>query len=91
MTTLKIVVTVLGVVIVALLVAIVWRIVALAGGAGSARGFAETRLDLPAGCRILDATPGDGRLILRIGEGSNCDRVMLVDPANGRLLGTIYP
>jgi len=91
MTTLKVVVTVLGIAIVALLAAIVWRIVALAGGAGGGRGFVETKLDLPAGCRIVEATPGDGRLVLRIGEGANCDRVLLVDPASGRVLGTILP
>ncbi|MSO70979.1 MAG: hypothetical protein EXQ88_03045 [Alphaproteobacteria bacterium] len=91
MTTLKVVVIALGVLIVALLAAIIWKIVALAGGAGDRRGFGEMRLGLPAGCRIVEAQSGDGRLVLRIGDGAGCDRVLLVDPVSGRVLGTILP
>jgi hypothetical protein len=92
MTTLKIVVITLAVLIVALLVAIAWRIVTLAGGGGgSSRGFSETKLGPPAGCRVVEASAGDGRLVLRIGGDGACERVLLLDPASGRVLGVIFP
>ena len=90
---LKAVVIALGVLLLALLAAIVWRFAGLAGGAGSAgaRGFGEVKLELPPGCRVVEATAGDGRILLRIGEGAACERVLLVDPSSGRVTGTLRP
>jgi len=87
---LKLVVIVLALMIAAVLAAIIWRMVELAGG-GRKQGFGDVKLDLPPGCRVVDANAGDGRLVLRVGEGAACDRVLLVDPASGRVLGTILP
>jgi hypothetical protein len=54
------------------------------------RAFGEVMLALPQGCSI-SAVSGDGaRIFLKIGpSGPNCERVIVVDAANGSLLGTL--
>ncbi len=74
------------------LAAVVTRLIDLAASGGSGgRSFGEARLGLAPGCRVVEATAGDGRLLLRIGEGAACERVLIVDPASGRVLGALLP
>ena len=53
------------------------------------RPFADVDLGLPATCEIADMQVAAGRLFLRIGGGPGCERIVAVDPADGRVLGTI--
>lgn len=52
--------------------------------------FGEVFLSMPQGCSI-SAVSGDGvRIFLKLGPtGPDCERVLVVDAANGSLLGTI--
>ena len=61
----------------------------LSGGGGA--GFGQVALPLPEGCRIAEATTGEGRLLLRL-EGlpeRGCDQVIVLDLESGRELGRI--
>lgn len=53
------------------------------------RPFADVDLGLPATCEIADMQVAAGRLFLRIGGGPACERIVAVDAADGRVLGTI--
>lgn len=56
-------------------------------------GFGTLHLDLPASCRIAEATAAQERLVLRL-EGpakDGCGRLVVVDPGAGVVLGRIVP
>ncbi len=59
---------------------------------GAAGGFDETKLPLPAGCRLAEARLDEGRLVLRA-EGPpdrpDCQQVILLDPASGAEFGRV--
>lgn len=55
----------------------------------AARTFSDIDLNLPGTCEIADMEVAGGRLFLRIGGGSACERIIAIDPADGRVLGTI--
>ncbi len=52
--------------------------------------FGDVMLSLPKGC-VISNVSGDGtRIFLKIGpSGPACERVLVVDAANGSLLGTL--
>ncbi|MBL6932119.1 MAG: hypothetical protein ISR45_04155 [Rhodospirillales bacterium] len=54
------------------------------------KAFGDVMLSLPPGCTI-SAVSGDGvRIFMKIGPaGPDCERVIVVDAANGSLLGTL--
>ena len=54
------------------------------------KAFGDVMLSLPRGCTI-SAVSGDGsRIFLKIGPvGPECERVIVVDAANGSLLGPL--
>ena len=57
---------------------------------GPAADAFVTPLPLPEGCRVADLAGAGGVLALRLaGPVPVCDRVLLVDPASGRLTGTL--
>jgi hypothetical protein len=59
-------------------------------GKGGARGeFGVVNVELPSGCTIVEMRPHGDRLYLRTGPVGLCERVLLLDAASGRLLGTI--
>ncbi len=62
----------------------------IASSAPAPRAFGEVMLSLPPGCAI-SAVSGDGiRIFMKIGPaGPECERVLVVDAANGSLLGTL--
>src|SRR5262249_46638705 len=87
-------VIIMGVLIVAGLIVVVVTIASrLSGGKQSTStmdaSFGTVDLPVPAGCRIDETSTGDGRLILRLGNGERCNQVLIVDLATGRLLGTL--
>lgn len=94
MTALKAVVITLAVLIVAALGAVVWRTADLMSG-GAGPGLGELALDLPVGCRIVDAWSADGRLMIRSAsdrkDTSTCDRIYILDLETGAMLAEIAP
>ncbi len=88
-------VIIMGVLIVAGLVVVVVTIANRLGGADgtastrAAVEFATVDLPVPAGCKVMETTTADGRLILRLGSGERCNQILIVDMATGRLLGTL--
>jgi hypothetical protein len=51
-------------------------------------GFGETRIGLPDGCTVVEMRPDGDRLYLRTGPAGLCERILVVDPDSGRVLGT---
>lgn len=62
---------------------------AASGAAPAARAFGDVNLRLPEGCAIEALRPDGERLYLTIGPAGPCARVVVVDVARGRVLGTI--
>ena len=80
----------LGILIFAGLIIVAVTLAGRISGDGGA-GFGRVALPLPEGCRIAEATTGEGRLVLRL-EGlpeRGCDQVILLDLESGRELGRI--
>jgi hypothetical protein len=53
------------------------------------RSFGEVRISLPDGCTLIEMRPDGDRLYLRTGPTGLCERIVVVDPASGEVLGTI--
>jgi hypothetical protein len=51
-------------------------------------GFGETRIGLPDGCTVVEMRPDGDRLYLRTGPTGLCERILVVDPGSGKVLGT---
>ena len=51
--------------------------------------FGNIDLDLPSGCAIAAMELSANRLFLRIDGVAGCDRIVVVDAADGGVLGTI--
>jgi hypothetical protein len=51
--------------------------------------FGETSLVLPEACTITEMRPDGPRLYLRTGPAGACERILVIDAATGRFLGTI--
>jgi len=52
------------------------------------RSFGEVRISLPDGCTLIEMRPDGGRLYLRTGPTGLCERIVVVDPGSGEVLGT---
>jgi hypothetical protein len=48
----------------------------------------ESRIELPAGCAVVEMRPHADRLYLRTGPTGLCERIIVLDAATGRVLGT---
>jgi hypothetical protein len=48
----------------------------------------EVRVELPAGCTVLEMRPHADRLYLRTGPPGLCERIIVLDAVAGRVLGT---
>ncbi len=59
--------------------------------ASPAKNFGDRALPLPPGCTVMEMRPDGDRLYLRLGPNGNCARIIVVDTASGRLLGTLKP
>ena len=93
MRALKVLVIVMGVVIIAgfavLIVVIAGRVSPSRPAAMSPQPFAAAPIELPAGARIEAMAMGSDRLVLEILLPDGNRRLMIIDPATGRLLGAI--
>ncbi len=81
----------LGILIFAGLIVVAVTLAGRLSGGGGGGGFGQVALPLPEGCRIAEATTGEGRLVLRL-EGlpeRGCDQVVVLDLESGRELGRI--
>jgi hypothetical protein len=52
------------------------------------RSFGEVRISLPDGCTLIEMRPDGDRLYLRTGPTGLCERIVVVDPGSGEVLGT---
>jgi hypothetical protein len=84
---LKWLVIVMGVLIVVGTLGLVVAVVQRLGGAGTEMA-AEAHLGQPAGTRILSVAAAEGRLAVLVARPDG-ERVVLVDPRNGRVLGAL--
>jgi hypothetical protein len=90
MQALKIIVVVMGVLIVVGTVVVIVTIAQrVSKGPGGGRGFDSTSLLLPKGCRVVEMTPAGAKVALRLGDGPDCQAILLVDPESGRQIGRI--
>lgn len=55
------------------------------------RPFSHINIELPEGCAIANIQPDEDRLFVTIGPGRACTRIIIIDVARGRLIGTIGP
>jgi hypothetical protein len=79
----------MGVLIVAGTVALVVLMVQRVGGASNEAALPPASLGQPAGSRILGIAPAEGRIAVLVTHPDGTDRVLLVDPRRGRVLGEI--
>ncbi len=57
-----------------------------------AKPFGTLKLGLPEGCVITGVRPDGARTYLSIGpDNGSCNRIVVIDIATGRILGTIMP
>ena len=57
--------------------------------AAGAPAFGEVRVPVPAGARLVETTVAGDRLILRLRLADGAARIVVVDLATGRRLGTV--
>ena len=50
--------------------------------------FGEVHIELPAGCTLAGMYSDSGRLYVRTGPEGLCERILVLDPVSGMLLGT---
>jgi hypothetical protein len=50
--------------------------------------FGEVRISLPDGCTLIEMRTDGDRLYLRTGPIGLCERIVVVDPDSGEVLGT---
>jgi hypothetical protein len=86
---LKILVIAMAILIVAGLAIIVITVVYRLKGAPGGRGFGTASLLLPKGCRVVEMAGAGARLALRLGEGSDCQAIIFLDPDSGRETGRV--
>jgi hypothetical protein len=58
------------------------------------RPFGTAMVEIPAGCKLVEVIPAGDRMLLRVGSGEavsgeHCQRVVVIDLINGRVLGTV--
>ncbi len=83
-------VIVMGILIVGGMTLVGYRIVTAVGEPSSAPvSFGEVELALPPGARVVDMAAIDDRLVLRIEAGDGRQRLIVLDPSTGALVGSI--
>jgi hypothetical protein len=92
---LRALVIIMGVMIVAGLIVVIVTIASrLSGSETTAGGAAPPKFDnvdlpVPAGCQVVETVTAADRLVLRLGSGERCNRVLIVDLGTGELLGSL--
>ncbi len=83
-------VIVMGILIVGGMTLVGYQIVTTVGESPAAPApFGEVELALPPGARVLDMAAIDDRLVLRVEGGDGRQRLLVLDPSTGALVGTI--
>ncbi len=83
-------VIVMGILIVGGMTLVGYQIVTTVGEPPAApASFGEVELALPPGARVLDMAAIDDRLVLRVEGGDGRQRLLVLDPSTGALVGTI--
>jgi hypothetical protein len=90
MRALKFLVVGMGVLIVAGTVTLVVLLVQRAGGGRGAASLPAMSLDLPAGSRILGIAGAGDHLAVHV-QRPDGERILLLDPRTGRVLGEVIP
>jgi hypothetical protein len=78
----------MGVLIIAGTVTLVALLVQRVGGGGEA-ALPPASLGQPAGTRILSVAAAEGRLAVLVSRPDGVERVLLVDPKRGRVVGEL--
>jgi hypothetical protein len=92
---LKVLVVVMGVLIAAGMAVVGYTIVKRASApagpqtAQTSAPWGPLELSLPTGARILRTTTDGGRLVVELGLDRGGERVLIVDLASGKLIGTL--
>jgi Family of unknown function (DUF6476) len=89
MQALKIIVIAMGVLILVGVTVVIVAVATRMKGSSPGRSFEPASLVLPKGCRVVEMTTAGARLALRLGDGSECQLIVLVDPDSGRETGRI--
>ncbi len=83
-------VIVMGILIVGGMTLVGYQIVTTVGEPAAAHApFGEVELALPPGARVLDMAAVDDRLVLRVEAGGGRQRLLVLDPSTGALVGTM--
>lgn len=82
---LKAVVIILGVILAGMLVAVVYGVILKMGGKD---GETAATLSVQPGEQVLDIAGAGDRLVLRLRDARGAERLLYVDPASGRPLGS---
>jgi cation transporter-like permease len=86
---LKILVIAMGVLILIGVTVVVVTVASKLKGGSAGRSFGAASLVLPKGCRVVEMATAGARLALRLGEGPDCQLILLVDPESGRETGRV--
>ena len=89
MQALKVLVGVMGALIIVGTVVVMVTIVQRMGRGPAASGFGKASLVLPRGCRVVEMTTAGAKLALRLGDGPDCQGIVIVDPETGRETGRL--
>jgi hypothetical protein len=87
MQALKVLVGVMGALIVVGTVVVIVTIAQRMSRGSAAPGFGKAALVLPKGCRVVEMTAAGAKLALRLGDGPDCQGIVIVDPETGRQTG----
>ena len=58
-------------------------------GPGAPVAFGDVKITLPAGAKVLRTEVSNGRLIVHLSPGQGGARVLVIDLASGKQLGTV--
>jgi len=86
---LKWLVIVMGVLIVAGTVGLVVLLVQRVGGSAGEAALPPASLGQPAGTRITGLAPAEGRIAVLVTRPDGTERILLVEPRRGRVLGEL--
>ncbi len=83
-------VIVMGILIVGGMTLVGYQIVTTVGEPSAApASFGEVEVALPPGARVLDMAARDDRWVLRVEGGDGRQRLLVLDPSTGALVGTM--
>ena len=88
MQALKVLVVVMGVLIIAGVAVVAVTVINRMSHGGGA-SFSAANLTLPKGCHLVGMVSAGNRLALRLGDTSECQVILFVDPESGQQVGSL--